>query len=687
MERERMSSHRSSLTPVFGFALLALGACGADGGLATDVDLGADLGGDLAADLGDPDVSEDVGGADVSDGDLGDPDATDVTTDGGDAAGGGDADAGGIAFCEGPTRQVYDPEGADDIQLWPDTRYERADASSPTGVRLFVSDARWVRRLPAPVTAVVAGLERASGFATLGGAFFTFDGTLTGLPESLEDSLGSEAYVFYDLDAEPPARVPYLASYSDRETSVILQPALPLALGHRYLVAVTTAARDEDGGCAAPAALTAALLSEPEGARSDVASRWHQALAAVELDAAEVSAMTVFTVHEDTADFAVIAADINTRALAWDTDAAICEERELWRRCDLFYEAHDYRAGDVGFALEPQGTNRVPVRVWLPLDDSEPATPIIFGHGANTTRDLGAEVADELAPLGFAIIAQDALEHGDHPYRTGDDPDDDFIRMMGVDLTAFTIDPAVLEQNFNQSVLEWTQLTELVRRDGDLDGEAGAEVDSSRIAYLGFSLGGMLGTGVAALSDDVEAALISIAGGQLLTFLTGNPQVVEYRPALALLAGGEDPLDRFLVAAQSSVDAGDPALWGAHVLRDRVFGERIPHILMPTTLHDEIVAPPAANALARAYGLDHGRPVYEPVTLLEPIDLPVAGNRDGTTAVFVQFDTATRDGETIEPEHGDLPRTDEATAQMVHFFETWRDDGVPEAIMPVEAAE
>lgn len=682
-----MTSHRFSLTTLLAFALLALAACGDDGGADVTGETGADVGGDLSADLGDPDSGEDAAGADLADADLGGLDADDATPDGLDADDGNGQDAGGIAFCEGPTRQVYDPEGADDIQLWPDARYERADAESPTGVRLYVSDARWVRRLPAPVTAVVAGLERASGFATLGGAFFTFDGKLEGLPETLGDSLTNEGYVFYDLDAEPPARVPYLASYSDRETSVILQPALPLALGHRYLVAVTTAARDEEGSCAAPAALTAALLSEPEDARSEVAARWHEALAAVELDPAEVSAMTVFTVHEDTADFAAIAADINTRELAWDNDAAICEERELWRRCDLYYDAYDYRAEEFGFTLEPQGTHRVPVRVWLPLDDSVPATPIIFGHGANTTRNLGAEVADELAPLGFAIIAQDALEHGDHPYRTGDDPDDDFIRMMGVDLTAFTIDPAVLEQNFNQSVLEWTQLTELVRRDGDLDGEDGPEVDGTRIAYLGFSLGGMLGTGVAALSDDVEAALVSIAGGQLLTFLTGNPQVVEYRPALALLAGGEDPLDRFLVAAQSSVDAGDPALWGAHVLHDRVFGERIPHILMPTTLHDEIVAPPAANALARAYGLDHGRPVYEPVTLLEPIDLPVAGNRDGTTAVFVQFDTATRDGETIEPEHGDLPRTDEATEQMVHFFETWRDDGVPEAIMPVEAAE
>lgn len=583
--------------------------------------------------------------------------------------------------CLGPV-QRYDLHESTEVLLWPDAIYEVADLDSPTGVRLDVVGYPWSDALPSIVDGAVDAFGSASGFAALGGAFFTFSDRLEGLPASPEVSIESEAYLFYDLGQDPPARVPFEAYYTVDETSIVLQPVRPLRQAGEYLVVVTSAAVDEDGNCAQRAPLTESLLrgdSEDYGA---ITTRWLDALEAADLDPAEVSAMTTFTVHAEGESFVEIIESMREADLAWNDDA-VCTVGQLWRRCDVTHDALDFRAGGGAFASPSVGSHAVPVRIWLPLDDSAPATPIVFGHGANTTRNLGALVADVLAPQGFAVIAADALEHGDHPYRTGDDPDNDFPRMLGLDLGAnLGIDASKLKASFNQTVLEWVQLTELVALDGDPDGDGTPDWATTRIAYAGFSLGGMMGAGVVALSDRIDAAVLSITGGELLTFITANPQVKPFVPALEFVIGGEDAFDRFAVIAQSAVDAADPAAWGAHILSDRLTGE-VPHVLFPTTIHDEVVAPASATALAIAMGIPHGRPIVEPIPALEVVDTPARANLDGVTAVFMQFDQTTLRGEVVSAGHSNLPRTDEALQQMVHFFTTWRDESAPEVIVPV----
>ncbi len=575
---------------------------------------------------------------------------------------------------------MYAPELQEDIDLWPDAFFETADAESPTGLRLSVSDNGLIQRLTPTFQPIASAVENVSGAGTNSAFFARFDAAVGELP-SAEDSTTNSAYLFLDLDADPPVRVPYEASTLDEGLTVVLKPIRPLRNGGKYAVIITREALAQDGDCLSPSQTTRDVLM---GASDDVPGtqqeKWDEALMASGVDLFDISVITAFTVQNDQEIYRDIAETINGESYDWMVREP-CVEEEFWRRCEMIFEPLDFREGNSIETAAATGSHQVQVTAWLPLDANTPAIPIVFGHGANTERELAAEVAEFLAPEGFAIIASEALEHGDHPIQG--EGGINFLRFLGVDITTFMIDGDKMRGNFNQSALEWVQLLQLVKTKADLDGDGEPEWNTDRVGYFGISMGALIGSGVNALSDDVDVAILSMGGGWLTHFLTQIEMLRDALPLLYPLAGGESEFHRLLIVAQSAIDVADPATWGRHVFENRLLDSTPPHLLFPVTVNDEIVPFTTGQALTRSLNIPQVGPVFRPIALMETQEAPANMNFEGLTAGYMQFDIVTgRNGQRFAVDHSEFPRSEEAKLQVSHYLMTWRDEGVPEIILP-----
>src|SRR5690606_6608673 len=110
--------------------------------------------------------------------------------------------------------------------------------------------------------------------------------------------------------------------------------------------------------------------------------------------------------------------------------------------------------------------------------------------------------ATNFAEQGWATVAIDALVHGDHPSTGGvhEDGLQGTLRFFALTLgSPPTLEARRLRDHFRQSTYDKLQLTRALTTAGDLDGDGTSDVDSSRLAYFGISLGGIMGTELVAM--------------------------------------------------------------------------------------------------------------------------------------------------------------------------------------------
>ncbi len=579
----------------------------------------------------------------------------------------------------------YDPLADEQLGLFPDDVIAEDDADSPTGKRLKVDGDRspWLREVPLLLRDSFLGLTGLTGFGTLSGVVLRFDAPVGPLPEDAEASVTHEGLQLLDLGVDPPERVPFSVSTSDGGATLVLQPLRPMRRATEHAILITNALRAEDGGCIDPSPVTLSLLDGTAEAPqlAAIAPRVQAAVEAAGVDPAAVVGAGVFTIHDEVAVMRANAADIRGRAYAW-SEAPVCEDGpDGYRTCVGAFEPFDYRDDRVVSAAAPETTWRVPVSVWLPSEGEPPFPTVMYGHGIGDRRASGRYLAQVLAPLGIAVIASDALEHGEHP--TADGMGEPALAFLGLDLAGLKVDTKALRGNFNQTTLDRLQLLELVRANPDVDGDGVADLDGGRVGYWGISLGGMLGSSLLALSDVLQAGILSVAGGQLMLFITDTGMIAPLRPALENLAGGADRLHRLLPVAQTLVDAADPAMYGAQILHDRGVEGPTPHVLFPVAKDDQTVPPASGRALARAMGIPHLAPQLTPVELIDLVSGPQTGNVDGTTAAYYQYDRVSQGGGRFAAaSHGNTPLGPEPLLQALTFLGSWLDEGVPTIIDP-----
>ena len=566
------------------------------------------------------------------------------------------------------------------------------DPTSPTGVRLSVDPARapWVDDAPALLAEAMTNLADLSGFGTLGGIMVRFDGPVTDLPASAEESVTGSGWMLVDLETEPPSRVPFEVQLLDEGETALLWPLRPMRLHTEHALVVTTAAAADDGGCIAPAEATRALLhGQPEDAvLAEHADRYRAAVSALDLRPDDVSVLSVFTTHDDGDVFRRVAADEVAQPVAW-VDKLGCAPRGDLLECELVTTVRD-RRDETGLLSEtaPAVEAEIPVTVWMPTEPG-PHPVVVYGHGLGSERSEGWRVAREMWDTPYVVVAMEAVAHGDHPTADPEGGRENALDFLGIDLSSLSIQPRVIRGNFDQTALDRLRLIRLLRQDPDLDGDGVADIDPDQLGYLGISLGAILGPQLLSMDGEIDGAVLSVGGARLMSIVTEAEAVSEFEDIIIALVGSRERFDRLVAVAQHIVDPVDPGTGAAHVLVDRYDDAPAPNVLVQVGMDDEVVPPASGHALARALGAPHLQPVVEEVPLLEVVEGPVvAGNLpDGSTAAFFQFDRVTVDGSVRSAAHVATPSSDEGVLQVQTFLSSWIEDGTAAVINPYAGLE
>ena len=592
-------------------------------------------------------------------------------------------------FCEGATEQKYDPFASTEVELFPDDVLTRDDPESPTGLRLDLDPEKvaWVGEIPRLFGASVVEMSGLSGFGNHGAVVMRFTAPVEPLPSGAAASTETDSVMLFDLEAEPPVRVPFEVTYAEDGATAIVQPMGPMRAGARHGLAITTAHKAADGDCIAPSAtLQSILTGETEDARLQrVVPGYARLLEAASIEPGAVSAATVFTTHREHDIFAAITADVQARDYAWDAPAE-CEVTERWRRCEGTFTAWDYRDDLAISTPTPKAEWTLNVSMWLPLEPEGPVATLFVGHGLGSGRSQAGQLADLWTEDGYAIVAMDAMRHEDHPTSTGGDGSDTALGFLGLNLTGLQANGRQLLGNFNQTVVDRLQGLRLIRQNPDVDGDGVVDLDVDRIGYYGVSLGGILGPGLATLDPELDMAVWQVPGGHLSKFITASGDLEQFMPVISNLVGGEDRFARLIPLLQAAIDSADPATWAPSILEERIGGGGPIDLLVACSTGDNVVPAPTGVYLARALGLSHVGQVVFGDDLLPQVAAPVKGNVYGgeSTAGYTQFDRVTN--ERLEfSEHSNMPLSLEAQHQARAFIEPWAEGRDPQIIDPYDA--
>lgn len=294
-----------------------------------------------------------------------------------------------------------------------------------------------------------------------------------------------------------------------------------------------------------------------------------------------------------------------------------------------------------------QGTQGWPLLLTVPNAASGRTRPaagwpiVLFGHGLTRNRTDMLAISATFASQGYAVIAIDQPLHGvalGQPFYAGSAPfatlarertfDVDLIRNNGQPCpTGQPIcpdgqaDPSgahiinlgslrTSRDNLRQSHMDFLTVARTLPR-LDFNNDGVTDVDGSRIAYVGQSLGGITGIPTVAIEPSLNVGFFSVPGGGIAQLLNGSPTFgPQIRAGLAAngINAGTPDFDQFLLITQTVLDAADPVNFANPLSNKRVLmhlavggGAVLPDQVVP------IVVPGAplsgGEPLARVLGL------------------------------------------------------------------------------------
>ena len=584
----------------------------------------------------------------------------------------------------------YAPEIGDELYAFPDDYY-RSPAHDETKAYLNITseNAPWLEDLPELAAPSFENLDELDGYGLNAGIFLRFSGPISVPPSGAEASIDNDALILAEVyDDGTLIRVPYTARLGENGHDLYLRPLSPLREGRPHALIMTDAYHSADGECIETAPTFRKMIGDtsehPELSR--LSERLRPLVSWSTESGQTMVAAILFTTHTHLELLYEVASEVRERTYAWNRPP-VCEPERSWIRCEGSFEASDFRVSKVIKRSDSQPKWSIPVTVWMPETREGPAPVIIGAHGINSNRSQMNGLVERMLPLGYAVIAIDALEHGDHPSRDASETGLDALRILGISLSERSIDIRALRGNFNQTTLDRLQLIQLIRDEPDVDSDGVSDLSFDQIAYFGISLGAMMGPSLVALSHEIKAAVFAVGGGDLLQFALGNPTIVPLLPLLAQLAGSQGILDRTILAGQALLDAADPNTYATKIFKNRIHeAHQTPNLLLLLSIFDQVVPPANGHSIAQALNLPQVPPILDPIELLLPSSsTPLQGNLNPETTVGVfQYDRVTSGEEVILSNHDNTPYSPEATLQIIEFFESWRVDGVSRIIDPYE---
>jgi len=350
------------------------------------------------------------------------------------------------------------------------------------------------------------------------------------------------------------------------------------------------------------------------------------------------------------------------------------------------FDVTRYRRDDTGtdepndetFSFDAAGHPLLIARDTIPITFIVPsASPpaggypvVLYGHGLGAGRDQLLSFAEPLTAAGFVVVGIDMFGHGSR-YDARDDGNNLASRpgFTGVnvrdgfgDITGGATQLGVFEQfrnvaavrdAFRQSALDLSRAVQLLRQ-ADLDlsllaGPAGTPtLDTRRIAYLGESFGTVIGTLFAAIEPDVGLYVLDVPGGGILDYLLVDSAEIGALavPLVRTLYALRTRLDRWnpvVGMMQAVIDGADPLSFAPHLFDARFPGleGRATNVVCIEVVGDQVLANTGTVALAQALKLDVLTPFLDVPEGLEAVASPAMANRDGQTAILVQYAPAT----------------------------------------------
>lgn len=203
---------------------------------------------------------------------------------------------------------------------------------------------------------------------------------------------------------------------------------------------------------------------------------------------------------------------------------------------------------------------------------------VIYQHGITSNRLSGLALADALADAGFAMIAIDLPLHGVTD-KTSPLYAEKYERTFNVDLVNNTTKAAGADGKIDDSGEHFINLSSLLTsRDNIRQGisdltvlrkslvNAAVKLDTSKVGFIGISLGSMVGTGYLSQETTVTPATLSVPGGGIARLLDGSQSfgpIIRAGLAQAGLQSGTADYDTFMAVTQMIVDPADPIVLGA----------------------------------------------------------------------------------------------------------------------------
>lgn len=243
-----------------------------------------------------------------------------------------------------------------------------------------------------------------------------------------------------------------------------------------------------------------------------------------------------------------------------------------------------------------QSTETLPVLMTVPngAGITKPANGwpvVIFQHGITGDRSQMLAIGPSLAAAGIVTIAIDLPLHGIVPTSsaaglrmdgsnipapfqtnertfdvnlvnnsTGAPPADSAVDASG---THFINLPSLItsRDNLRQGVADLIHLTKSLGNI-DMDNNPGTtDIDTSRIGFIGHSLGGIVGTTLAGVNSDISTVTLAMPGGGIAKLLDASkafgPRISGGLASLGVTEGS-DAYESFMRFAQHLTDPGDP---------------------------------------------------------------------------------------------------------------------------------
>ncbi|MCO4771997.1 MAG: hypothetical protein KDA24_18340 [Deltaproteobacteria bacterium] len=587
---------------------------------------------------------------------------------------------------DGRAESIAHGRRSEPIGVYPDDHYVLPDPNTRTGLRVHVEydqNPELLSLFPPEWAVLFDEVSTLDGWGLTAGIMFRFEFALD------PATITPEQVAIVAFEDGGPVRYAADVQITEFANTVVARPRRPLPPMTEVAAVLLQGNISSDGSCVRQGEHLRELLSPfseltPGRNPHVLAPRYEAAMEALDIGPADVAHMTVFTTQSTPLDSLDVLADVQSRTYGLDGPMSCSNVSGGRVDCEGTITVMDYRGPDrttaVDFDATPQSSYALPVSITLPGPPEDGPYPLaMIGHGLSGNRNSQGGAGRELNEMGLAVIATDAIEHGDHPTRT--DPGADALESV-LDFFAITADPVpsiqprVLRDNFRQSAWDRIQVLEAVRQGIDVNEDGVDDLDPTQMVYFGASLGGMMGSETMALTDDFKGGMLGIAGGRISQVVTSSST---YQPLLDLMVPPEyagDDLVRVIPIVQAVIDGGDPMVWARYIVGERLVGDAAdpPQLLVQYAYEDEVVS----NVTNRnhAHGLNIplvGRELF-PLQELEKPAGPVQGNLpNGGTAALQIIDMGRPqndpDAEPTPVSHGSSLSTLEASMVWRGFLE------------------